>query len=326
MVSTATSLELPLAPATTVAGEQENLYTGLRPVRTLAMLTIVAYHITWQPLFGVVFGVTALQVVMCALATREETVRSIRSVIRRRGKRLLWPWLVWCAIYGLLEIALAVQSGEAPLAGFDRSMWLSGTSFHLWFLPFAFLASLAANRIAKLLESTPRELTIAALASLGAAIVIAIPLAYRLGHPPHPYSLWLDGAGTIVFGVAIGRVLSMRSAHGRLGWLLFIAGTAAATVHVGPEVADDSPLYARYGVAVPLACLGFIIRLPEVKWLAWLASCNLGIYVMHMLALRTLGRIPAMAEQPTAVWFVLTYLLCLGAVVGVRKLRIPGVF
>ena len=328
MVSTASSIAVPVAPAaaaTTAARKRAELYTGLRPVRTLTMLTIVVFHITWQPVFGVAFGVIALQVVMCALATRDETARPLGSVARKRGQRLLVPFVVWSAIYGLLEIGLALSRGEPPLARFDHSMWLSGTSFHLWFLPFAFVASLAANRIAKLVERAPREVAVLGLTTLGATLVIAAPLVYRLGQPPHPFEYWIDGAATIAFGVAIGRALLIPSPTHRLGWLFFIALFAASTVHLGPELAYDSELYARYGVAVPIACLGFMVRMPEVKGLAWLASCNMGIYVMHMLALRVLGRIPGMEGQPTLVWFVLGYALCLATVAVVRRLRIPGV-
>ena len=49
-------LELLPAPASEV-------FNGLRVVRTLAMVSIVGYHVTWEPAFGIAFGLTSLQVI-----------------------------------------------------------------------------------------------------------------------------------------------------------------------------------------------------------------------------------------------------------------------
>ena len=66
------------------------------------------------------------------------------AIARARG--LLLPWLAWSAVYGGVKVAEAVVGGQPPGNAFAPWMLLTGPAIHLWFLPFAFAASLLDAR------------------------------------------------------------------------------------------------------------------------------------------------------------------------------------
>jgi len=304
------------APAT-------ELYPGLKIVRTLAMLSIIGHHIVWRPVLGIAFGVTSLQIVMCALQSRHVRPRPLGEVARRRARRLLLPWILWCVIYGLFEVMQALRWDQSVLGRFDSGCWFAGTSFHLWFLPFAFLASLIASRAPEAHKGHLQGLSALLFAALGAGLVLAAPILHRELEPMRPFSYWLDGAGTIAFGIAIGRLLSLPTQDERNPWFLLILMLGTLPLLIGPELVQVTPLYERYAVAVSLVTAGFLLRCRDYRILALLSTYNLGVYLVHMLVLRAMGRYPSLVELPLMAQLGLCYLLCLLAVGVIRRLRIP---
>lgn len=299
------------------------LHPGLRIVRTLAMLSIIAHHISSRPVFGVAFGVTSLQIVMCALQSRQDRARPLMEVGRKRFTRLILPWLLWCGIYGCFEVSLALRWNQPVLHRFDSACWFAGTAFHLWFLPFAFVASILANRALKASEEHSRNLSILFFSALGAVLVLAAPIIHRELHPMRPFGYWIDGAGTIAFGVAIGRVLSIRNHDHRNPWFLVILAFGTLPMLIGPDLVQVTGLYDRYGVAISLACAGFLLRCRDSRILAIFAAYNLGVYLVHMLVLRGMDHIPALGELHLVPRLAVCYLLCLLVVGVIRRLRIP---
>jgi hypothetical protein len=61
-----------------------------------------------------------------------------------RARRLLLPFLIWSAVYALFRAWNAAEQGQALFGWWQPRMFLTGTSIHLWFLPFAFLVALVA--------------------------------------------------------------------------------------------------------------------------------------------------------------------------------------
>ena len=298
----------------------QEVYSGLRIVRTLAMLSVIGGHILWRPAFGVAFGVTSLQIVMCALQSRTARARRFGEVARRRSLRLLAPWAAWCGIYGLIEVAKAWRWGQPVAARFDQNWWLAGTSFHLWFLPFAFFASLLANRLHRGVEKHSPGASVVLFSLLGAVLVLAAPTLNALLHTAGPLVYWVDGLGTIAFGVAIGRALSIRDSGARQPWFLLILACAVLPLLLA---SGSAHVHERYGVAVALVCAGFMLRSRDSSVLTLLATYNLGVYLVHVLVLQSMERFPVLAELSWTARLGLCYALCLLAVAGLRRLRVP---
>jgi fucose 4-O-acetylase-like acetyltransferase len=54
-----------------------------------------------------------------------------------RARRLLIPWVAWFLFYGVFNVLRGLpflETSHGLVAG-----WLTGTSIHLWYLPFVFL-------------------------------------------------------------------------------------------------------------------------------------------------------------------------------------------
>ncbi len=61
-----------------------------------------------------------------------------------RARRLFLPFLTWSAVYALFRVWNAAEQGQDLFGWWKPWMVLTGTSIHLWFLPFAFLVALVA--------------------------------------------------------------------------------------------------------------------------------------------------------------------------------------
>ena len=296
------------------------VYTGLRVIRTLAMLSIVAYHVEWKPdrepdpVFGVSFGLNTLQVIMCALIARHAVAPRLGKFTAKRARRLLVPWVFWSLAYIVVEVLLSVRYGHTWWAPLHLSMIYTGGSFHLWFLLYGFAASLLVLCCLRACEGDRARVAIPLAAGLGSVLVLFGTTLNVALTPPDPFQLWLDGSAAVAFGLALGRALSLPGARERLGWMALISALAVLPLLVGPDLAPRSQLWSRYAIAVPLACAGFLVRVPESRLLVFLASCNLGIYVVHMLSLRLVDRLPWLdqASEPARI----------GAVYGISLLAV----
>ncbi len=323
---------LPLSRAGTADAE---VYTGLRLVRTLAMLSIVAFHIDHEPLFGIAFGLISLQVVMCALATRRARAPRFAPFAKRRATRLLVPWVFWSALYLLFEFARALRWDDGFTSHLKPWMWGSGGAYHLWFLPFAFVASLVVVGVKRLVQSAPKRGSVLFFAALGAALVLAAtPLRSAL-EPAVPFDCWIDGLPTLAFGLALGTALSIDDLRERQLGIFCIALLGALPSLFNGALDGVFPASAmlaeRFAIGVPFVCLGLMVRIPKSRTLAALASVNMGVYLVHVFAIGAVQRlqhasaiplIPKIAGLPP---LLLVYALCLAAVFGLRRLKLPHV-
>lgn len=114
--------------------------------------------------FGTSFYIVAA-VFMTALPFFRQPLRPPAEVVAVRARRLLVPFVLWSLIYGAFYLGTMLPQGY-PLAKIV-ALWgpLAGTAPHLWFLPFAFLAStLTAWLIPHLLALPERTLALAFIA------------------------------------------------------------------------------------------------------------------------------------------------------------------
>ena len=168
----------PRPPASRIAFPPEG---GARPsspryplldlLRVLAMGDIVSIHVTGRYLFAGL-GLPVFIIAALTLAFRKPTLPKLGESARLRTRRVLWPWLVWSAAYGIGYVLLAVKSPDTSLRDlFDPWMVVAGTSVHLWFLPFIFVAELAALAALRCLHRVPSPAVVATSLLLG---VVAI--------------------------------------------------------------------------------------------------------------------------------------------------------
>jgi surface polysaccharide O-acyltransferase-like enzyme len=184
-----------------------------------------------------------------------------RSGLPERARRLLLPFLVWSVIYALARIAPALHSGDDLFGWWKPSMLLTGTSTHLWFLPFAFLVALTAPvlRNSRLVLGLP---------------VLAAALLALAGEPQtYPLYQWSFGLIPALVGFAWYRAGP---------WALLPLVASFAVLELFRPSQDNLVILAGAGLAV----LVLSIRTAPTRFSDWCARISLWVYLAHVLVIQ----------------------------------------
>jgi surface polysaccharide O-acyltransferase-like enzyme len=230
---------------------------------------------------------------------------------RRRGTRLLLPWVAWSVIYGAANVADALVSG-APLASeFDYWMLLTGPKIHLWFLPFAFFAGWG---LIVLLPIIRRHCSFAVLWLLFAAVqagLFFVLSEYSFGRP---FYQWLF----VVPAVFLGLMLHL--ADGDRIRLLSVAVAAALACWLAVSLGwQHGAMQTLIATSVCAAVLMLPLAASPVTDL--LARISLGIYLVHPLISALLKRLPG--AEPETLGFAAS-VAALSVLVAIIMKQLPG--
>lgn len=245
-----------------IAGISNSRSAAVDIARLVAAAAVVWIHVTSceasrasLPLcrFAVPFF-TAAAVYFILHRAADRRLPAFAPYLAQRAQRLYLPFLLWSAFYLALRISkhAAVHDGS-PIV-FSPAMLLTGSTHHLWFLPFAAVVSVFVYSLARLLErlNHPRPVLLAA-----ASLAIAVPLAWT----PEPAAL-NDGAPvsyflghawrampSVFFGAAVFW-LTRRPIPVGVRMIILAVGVTAAIGEVtafesgfGPHVAGASLLF-----------------------------------------------------------------------------------
>lgn len=180
------------------------------------------------------------------------------------NRRLLFPWLIWSAVFGVAKVAQALVSGQPISSEFDWWMLLAGPSIHLWFLPFSYFFVLFISQFRRQRR--------------GMAVVILVPCSIWLADAslPQPFAQWV----TVIPAACMGLVLNHLGARSRrahfIGWMSVLL--AGLMVLAGR---DTVALQYVIGIAAVLIALPF--RLPASNFTRVLSETSFGIYLLHPL-------------------------------------------
>ncbi|MCU0827945.1 MAG: hypothetical protein MUE52_11175 [Tabrizicola sp.] len=235
--------------------------------RLIAALAIVWFHTTAP---GYMAAYAALPFFLVLLAI------SVRISPAERARRLLMPFLIWSAVYGLQFISDAIQRGEDLFGWVRPKMLVMGTSDHLWFLPYAFVAGLAAPYLMRW--------RLAILLPVLAAGILAL-----IGDTPRfPFYQWGFGLVPVLIGMV----------YIRSGLLALVPLVAA---YVVLELFRPSPdnLVILVGSALAIAVLS--LRLPPTALSAWSARVSMWVYLGHILAVSQL-KAAGFTGAPLVIW------------------------
>ena len=242
-----------------------------------------------------------------ALATSDRPANE-----RRRGTRLLLPWLGWSAIYGVAKIADAVANGEPVAAEFAPWMLLAGPKIHLWFLPFAFVAGWG---LIALLPTIRRHCGFPQLWGLFVAgqvgmfyIVSEIDVAW-------PMRQWLFVGPACLLGLML-----YIAAGDRNRLLAVLAGSTLACWLATSFGWPHGAIQTLIATAVCVAALAIPLRASALT--EQMAAISLGIYLVHPLVHSLLMRLPGAA--PGTLGFAVSVAAVSVAAAIVMK-QVPGV-
>lgn len=242
-------------------------------LRTLSVFGVVWFHSQAPGAAFAYAGLPALLILSVSLQAMRNRPAGWLDMIRHRAERLLWPWLFWSIVYGCLAAWGVHRGRNSWSAAFPAWSLLVGTSIHLWYLPFAFLAALVAHMIVGV--SNRSRLLAAWTCVLLAFSALALSAMSTGRHLPTPLGQWRFGCAAIPIGCALG--LAARSGR---GWSLhLVAGAITATsASLLPVEAWDATVYIP---AVIVVWAAFAVRRGSVPWTRCLSELSFGVYLLH---------------------------------------------
>jgi len=276
-----------------------------------------------------------------ALTVQKARYVDLSSYASARAEYLLLPYVAWCIIYYCMMYMKCILLGGASFPELRFSQLLTGTAYHLWYLPFLMAANVIAFPILKRSlrsERSRRRLVVGLLVLMPLLALLPKPVevqrevssagslaggqAVRVG----PFDLrglhrdvvdtlgWVEESWGRLPSFLLGLAVGMGAAGFRrftcslwrsvgLGLIMAVGGIAGMWVWgIGPAVQTLSGLGAGLIAFSPL-------RGPLIAWLAGLGRYSYGVYLTHLLfvnAFQTLGR---GLNLPVTWWLCVIYLV-----------------
>lgn len=195
-----------------------------------------------------------------------------------RGIRLIVPWLAACVVYGALKM-VDVSHGATWGDEFNTTMWLTGTALHLWFLPFAFVISLALWPLGRWIATMARSVQLHLCVTLMCLSLFA--LAYwQTATLPTPVVQWAYALPAVLLGAAFaltgGSVWRMTGIAA-----LFFCMALSANWTVG---------LLELGIATAVLILCTLIKTKANRVSVFAARASLGLYLVHPAVAAVLAR------------------------------------
>ncbi|MDG3004843.1 acyltransferase family protein [Paludisphaera mucosa] len=253
---------------------------GFDVLRLAALLAIVWFHAGAPGAEYTAWRLPTLAIISAALAAGRGEPRPLPQQIRKSGSRLLVPWLFWCGVYGAVELGSHLRHGVSIWDELGPRILVTGTSVHLWYLPFAFVMILFLN-VARRLTSGVRPsyacLLAAGLAGLSLA-VLAVDKSYR-DDAGTPGPQWLRCVPAVFLGLAVGTAMRHAGLR-RPGVIAIAAFNTLACGLIALWFRDE--LAARYGLAMLLVAPASAWRFEPPRWVAAAVGMAMGVYLVHM--------------------------------------------
>jgi len=189
------------------------------------------------------------------------TVAQSRPQIGDASWRFLRPFVIWSAVYALVNLALGAKYGESAFGWWRPEMLVMGTSPHLWVLPFLFLVVVLSPWFRH------------PLASLGVALLVATLLVNdRLSSTP-PLPQWSFALIPVMTGI------------GFMAWGWRLAATTLVcswlVLQLGRPDPDNFSILA--GTAIALIILSY--RTQTTPASLWCGRLAMGIYLAFPIAI-----------------------------------------
>jgi fucose 4-O-acetylase-like acetyltransferase len=231
---------------------------------------------------------------------------SIIESIAKRFARLIIPWMIWFVIYGAVNSLKGkppVDSSNGLAAGI-----LAGTSLHLWYLPYIFFALVLFDALRRYVSE--RHIAI------GSAILVICAFAsvpywrqasIASGYPYAQYAHALPGLFLGVFFLYYRKLPSTTSKS------LLIIILLLAYLRIPYE---DIGIPYALGICAGYAIVNRSAASKTPRFIGALGKYSFGIYLIHILFLRLIGRFDFIHGSLVPVF---AFLLSLATIAAISK-------
>jgi peptidoglycan/LPS O-acetylase OafA/YrhL len=279
-------------------------WTGMDAMRLYASLGVIWIHAVQHfpavlGRFAVPFFAASAGFLVVLHLQRRRDIR-FSDFAGLRALRLLIPFAVWTFIYGAVRSVGAGVTQFIQVPDLSLSVLWTGSTHHLWFLPFVWVLSLFAYVTTRL--ATGRERVVAPVLVLAAVALLLSPNPTPHGADWYTLRLSLDTLPAGLFGIAYGLLWSKESAwkpSPSVWYAVLMVALLVGMAWAGIE--RNKVLENLCGVAALLGCL----RMAAPRWLEPLtriAELPYGVYLSHVLfveGLQDVAQIASVADSAT---------------------------
>jgi surface polysaccharide O-acyltransferase-like enzyme len=258
----------------------ERRFHNLDRFRIIAALGVVWFHTEGLPGRSVAYGGLCFFLLTSFMLIGMKRHEAIRDALRKRFSRLIVPWLFWCAVYMILQIARLILGVEPNLAPY---MVLTGTSIHLWYLPYVFVIAMAFHLLQAKIRTDKAAAIAVVTATISVVFCVAVPIAQRFLQTSEPVSQWLYGITACVSGWVVGRfVMTNEKKLGVVKSVVFLAAIILTCVSM---VLCGFPFLGwSYVTGIGLFALALLLPNWDANdLLRRSTSMSMGIYLVHPL-------------------------------------------
>jgi peptidoglycan/LPS O-acetylase OafA/YrhL len=241
----------------------------------------------------------------------------------KRAVRLLIPFAFWTLIYGVVRAFGANVTEFIQKPDLSPSMLWTGSTHHLWFLPFVWGLSLIAYAVARLSGSRPSAVGVGLiLASVG---LLVVPNPTPSGVDWYTVRLGFETLPAGLFGIGYGLLWAAKSAWMPRPSVWYAVLMVAVLIAMAIAGIERNRILENFcGVAALVGSLG----MTAPRWLVPLtriAELPYGVYLSHVLfveGLQDLARIDAVTDGPATelAVFLAATLLSIAFTVGAVRL------
>jgi surface polysaccharide O-acyltransferase-like enzyme len=254
-------------------------------LRVVAAVGVIWFHVDGIPHPQIGYsGLIIFVILMAAFAAVSARRHAASAFVRARMLRLGVPWAFWFVAYLLANLAVGRQllTSSSDLV----SSVLAGSWIGLWYLPFAFVISVAIYWYARAASRVQSRFRLLGEVAVAVILLVCATLARRHTSLSAPWAQWLHALPAVFFGLAIRSALELPNPRGYLA-LIAIAPLPYLLV-MG---SSDLGVAICYSIALPLTALAFAFRLRVPQVVLVLSALTLGVYLMHAGILSVLQRV-----------------------------------
>lgn len=249
-------------------------------LRLVSAMGIVWFHAKAPGALVAYAGLSVFLFLATALPVLCDRGEPLSAIVTGRLHRLIRPWLIWSAIYGVLKMGEAAVEHRPLLSEFHASYVLTGTSLHLWYLPYATLAGVLAVIVARRLRGAASVRLL-----LSGIALLSVPFGlFLLGQVNSiPLAQWAHALGPVLLGFAIGLGGVRRTPTGApLGFAVLGVGLLAAVLWwTGQPTARFLMSSSVILLGSALATLALAHPVPATAWMTYLGELAMPVYLLH---------------------------------------------
>ena len=255
-----------------------------------AVFAIVSAHVQGDQRSRILSAGLPLFLICTFVFCSRINARPLGQVIATRWRRLMVPWLFWSLVYAVAFALHFWPDTSAIVAQYDRFTLLSGTSSHLWYLPYAFVLGVVAFVLQRWLRPLPAAVQVAVLLL---AFVACLAFDQWLGDLDEPCFQWVSSLASVPLGMLLaglyGRGLLARRPAVTITLSMIVSLAGLALLYGIDGWAHHLPRYMIAGGLVA-AALSLPMRSPSPRTME-LHHLIFGIYLTHMLVMIVLWQI-----------------------------------